>query len=344
VVSLQSEIARDVSQKLRQKLSGADQQKLAKTYTKNAEAYQLYLRGNFHVDKRTEREIRKGIEYIEQAIAIDPNYALAYAGLGSAYVALPNYSKVPWSEVIPKVKDATLKALSLDNDLAEAHSLLGFIMSIDGDDAGAEREYKRAMQLDQNSFMAYHFYSNLLRMQGKLEEAVAQQRRALEVEPLSLIVNREYGSKLFFARRYDEAITQFKKTIELDPGFPSAHYGLALVYWVKGNYAEAVEEHAKHQELNGDPQKAALLRESFAKGGWQEFLRTITDENHHIDLSWDNLAAYYAALGKKDEAFAMLKKRFENRRIRPGALVDPRLDPLRDDPRFAELVNAAVLK
>jgi tetratricopeptide (TPR) repeat protein len=217
-------------------------------------------------------------------------------------------------------------------------------MSIDGDDAGAEREYKRAMELDQNSFWAYHFYSNLLRMQGKPEEAVAQQRRALEIEPLSLIVNREYGSKLFFARRYDEAIAQFRKTIELDPAFPSAHYGLALVYWMKGNYAEAVEEHAKHQELNGEPQKAVLLRDSFAKGGWQEFLRTITDKNNHIDLSWDDLAAYYAALGEKSEAFEMLKKRFENRRIRPGALLDPRLDPLRDDPRFAELANAAVLK
>jgi serine/threonine-protein kinase len=342
MVSLQSEIAQDVSQKLRLKLSGADQEKLAKTYTKNVEAYQLYLRGNFHVEKRTEKEIRKGIEYLEQAIAIDPNYALAYAGLGSAYVALPNYSKVPWLEVMPKVKDATLKALSLDNELAEAHTLLGVIMSLDGDDAGAEREYQRAMQLNQNSAMAYHFYSNHLRMLGKLEEAVTQQRRAVETEPLSLIVNREYGSKLFFARRYDEAIAQFRKTIELDPGFPSAHYGLALVYWMKGNYAEAVEEHAKHQELSGEPQKAALLRESFAKGGWEEFLRTITDENNHIDLSWDSLAAYYAALGKKDKAFALMAKRFENRKVRPGALMDPRLDPLRDDPRFAELVSATM--
>ncbi len=339
LVSLQSEIARDVSNKLRVKLSGADEQKLAKNYTANPEAYQLYLRGNFHVDKRTEKEIRKGIEYLEQAIVTDPNYALAYAGLASAYVALPNYSKVQWSEVMPKVKDATLKALSLDNNLAEAHTMLGLIMTTDGDDAGAEREYQRAMELNPNSAMAYHFSSNLFRLQGKLEEAVAQQRRAVEIEPLSPIINREYASKLFFARRYDEAIAQFKKTIELDAGFPSAHYGLALVYWMKGNYAEAVEEHAKHQELNGEPQKAALLRESFAKGGWQEFLRTITDESRQFDLSWDNLTTYYAALGEKDKAFELLNKRFENRKIRPGALVDPRLDPLRDDPRFDELVK-----
>ncbi len=213
------------------------------------------------------------------------------------------------------------------------------ILSTDGDDGGAEREYQRAMELNPNSAMAYHFYSNLFRMQGRLEEAVAQQRRAVEIEPLSLIINREYGSKLFFARRYDEAITQFKKTIELDAGFPSAHYGFALVYWMKGNYAESVEEHAKHQELNGEPQKAVLLRESFVKGGWQGFLRTITDERQQFDLSWDNLTTYYAALGEKDRAFELLNKRFENRKVRPGALVDPRLDPLRDDPRFQELLR-----
>jgi serine/threonine-protein kinase len=342
LVSLQTEIARDVSGKLRMKLSGADEQKLAKNYTVNTEAYQLYLRGNFHVEKRTEKEIRKGIEYLEKAISIDPNYALAYTGLASAYVALPNYSKVQWSEVLPKIKDATSKALSLDNDLSEAHTLLGLIISTDGDDAGAEREYQRAIELNPKSAMAYHFYSNLLRFQDKLEEAVDKQRRAVELEPLSLIINREYGSKLFFARRYDEAITQFKKTIELDASFPSAHYGLALVYWMKGNYAEAVEEHAKHQELNGEPNKAALLRESFAKGGWQGFLRTITDESQKFDLSWDNLTTYYAALGENDKAFELLNKRFENRenrKIRPGALVDPRLDPLRGDPRFQELVK-----
>jgi tetratricopeptide (TPR) repeat protein len=168
------------------------------------------------------------------------------------------------------------------------------------------------------------------------------QKRALEIEPLSLIINREYGMTYFAMRKYDEAIAQFKKTVELDAGFPSVHYSFSLPYWMKGNYAEAVEEQAKYQELNGEPNKAALLRESFAKGGWQGFLRTITDESQKFDLSWDNLTTYYAALGEKDKAFELLNKRFENRenlKNRPGALNDPRLDPLRGDPRFQELVK-----
>jgi len=339
LVSLQGDIARDVATKLRVKLSGVEEQELAKTHTANRLAYELYLKGNFHVGKRTEKDIRKGIEYLEQAIAADRNYALAYAGLASAYIALPNYSKVPWSEVMPKVREATSRALALDSDLSDAHVFLGFVMIVDGDDGGAEREYQRAIDLNPNSGLAFHFLCQLRYAQGRLEEALNYQRQALEIDPLSLIFNREYASKLFWSRRYDEAIAQFRKTIELEPGFPSAHYGLALAHQMKGNYAESVEEQAKYQELIGEPNKAALLRESFAKAGWHGFLRTIIDERHQIDLSWDSLVPYYAALGDKDKAFVFLRRRFENRKIRLGFLLDPRLDPLRDDPRFDEFVK-----
>ena len=338
LLALQSEIARDVSQKLKIKLSGADEQRMAKNYTENTEAYQLYLRGNFYVDKRREKDIRKGIEYFEQAIAIDPNYALAYIGLASAYGALPNYSNVSRREVIPKVKDATLKALLLDNNLAEAHTMFGFVLTTDGDLAGAEREYKRAIELNPNSAMAHHFYGNLASRMGRHEEALAKSQRSLEIEPLSLIFNRALGDRLFFFRRYDEAIAQLKKTLELDAGFASAHYMLALAYQMKGNYTEAVEEQAIYQELIGEPQKAALIRESYAKRGWQGFLRTITDERLQFNLAWDDRAPYYAALGEKDKAYAQLNKRYENRKVPASALEgDPRFDPLRDDPRFQEL-------
>ena len=342
LVSLQTEIALDVSERLRAKLSNLDAQRLAKNYTTNPEAYQLYLRGNYHVGKRTEPEIRKGIAYLEQAVSLDANYALGYAALASAYTTLPNYSKVSWPEVMPKVREATNRALTLDNDLSEAHTMLAFIKGVDGDDAGAEREYRRAIELNPNSGLAYHLYGQLLFTQGKIEEAIVQQRRAMAVEPVSLVINREYGSKLLWGRKYDEAIAQFKKTIELEPGFASAHYGLAIVYQLKGNYADAVEEQARYQELIGEPQKAALLREGFAKGGWQGFLKTITDERNRFDLSWDDLTTYYAALGNKDKAFVLLNKRFEgSRRVRRGYLVDPRLDPLRSDPRFDDLLRRA---
>jgi len=325
LVVLQREIAHDVAGKLRSRLSGEDEQRLAKRTTANPEAYRLLMLGNYHVGKRKETEILRGIEYFEKAIALDQNYAAPYAGLAAAYIVLPNYSKVPFPEVMPKIKDATLKALALDNDLAEAHTSLGFIMQNTGDLAAAEREYKRAIELNPNSSMAYHFYSQYYRMGGKLEEAVELQRRAVEIDPLSLIVNREYGNKLYVARRYDDAIEQLKKTIELDPSFASAHYSLAVVHWAKGNHAEAVEGHAKYQELINEPAKAGLLRENFAKGGWLAFLQTITDESKQFDLAWNGLAPYYAAMGEKDKAFAELSNRFANRRVRPGPLMDPTL-------------------
>jgi TolB-like protein/Tfp pilus assembly protein PilF len=344
LVSLQSEIARDVSNKLRVKFSGADEQRLAKNSTTNPEAYQLYLKGRFHLNKRTKSDMQKALDYFQQSVAVDPNYALGYAGIAENYLAFESYRIAPLSETKPKAKDAVLKALSLDPELGEAHTALGLVLFQDGDDDGAEREYQRAIELNPNYAMTYHYYRNLLGSQKKYEEALAMQRRALEIEPFSLIINREYGMIYFIMRRYDEAIAQLKKTVELDATYPSVHYNFSLAYWMKGNYAEAVEEQAKYQELNGEPQKAALLRESFAKGGWQGFLRTITDESQQFDLSWDNLTTYYAALGEKDKAFELLNKRFENRKIRPGALVDPRLDPLRDDPRFDELVKRVGLR
>jgi len=345
LVSLQSEIARDVANKLRVKLSGADEQKLAKNYTANPEAYQLYLKGRFYLNKRTRQDNQEALEYFQQSVAVDPNYALGYAGLAEAYqLAQSNQRLSRSSELKQKSKDAVLKALSLDPELAEAHTVLGNALYGDGDDVGAEREYQRAIELNSNYGATYLYYRNLLRSNGRFEESDAMARRGLEIEPFSLILNREYGSNLFFARRYDEAIAQLKKTIELDASFPSAHYGLALAYWMKGNYAEAVEEQAKYQELINEPNKAASLRESFTKGGWQGFLRTITDDSRQIDLSWDDLTAYYTTLGEKDKAFELLIKRFENREVRPGSLIDPRFDPLRDDPRFEELVRRVRLK
>ena len=336
LVSLQNEIALDVSQKLKTKLSSVDEQKLAKTYTSNSEAYQLYLRGNYHVGRRTEPDIRKGIEYFEQAVAMDPNFALGFAGIASAYVALPNYSKVPWPEVLPKVKEATLRALALDNNLSEAHTMMGTIKVFERNFGEGEREYLRAIELNPNSAMAYHFYAQLFYLQGKFDEAVAQQKKALDLEPLSLVISREYGSKLFWARRYDEAIAQLKKTVELDQGFPSTHYALALAYWMKGSYANSVEEQARFQELIGKPDKARLVRESFAKGGWKGFLETITDERNQFDLAWDNLTPYYAALGDKDRAFAYLIDRYKTSKVRPNLKLDPRLDSLQGDPRYEE--------
>lgn len=340
LVALQNDIARDVADKLKVKLSGADEQKLAKSYTANAEAYQLYLRGRFYLNKRTITDLQKAAEYFQQATALEPNYALAFAGLADAYSLISIYGGAS-HDAMPKAKEVALKALSLDNNLAEAHASLGQILDYyDYDFVGAEGEYNRAIELNPNYAQAHHWRGEVLTEQGRFEEAFAAYRRALEIDPLSLIINRMYGHSLLYARQYDAAVVQLKKTIELDAGFPSAHFTLALAYEARGNRAECVEEFAKLHELEGGPQKAALIRESFAKGGWQSFLRTMTGDGRLPNSSAYNTATFYVALGEKDKAFAELNKSYENREPSMRSLkIDPLLDPLRDDPRFTELMR-----
>lgn len=337
LVSLQNEIARDVSQKLQTKLSGADMQKMAKSYTTNPEALQLYLKGRFYWNKRTRKDVEKSIEYFQQAIAIDPNYALAYAGLADAY-ALPEGGTL--RERTPKARDAALKALSLDTDLAEAHAALGHILTrYDLDFVGAERELRRAIELNPNYVTAHQRYSELLSFLGRHEESSAGIKRALELEPLCLVCNSASGYSMLFARKYDDAIAQLKRTVELDANFITAHRGLAWAYWMTGNYAASVEERAKVQEIDGDNEKAARFRESFVKGGWEGYLRYSTEDQNPGGAAY-SLAFFHAALGEKDKAFAELNKSFENRDYFVAALkVDPRLDPLRDDPRFQILIR-----
>jgi TolB-like protein len=337
LVSLQSEIARDVSDILRMKLAGADEQKLSKKSTTNAEAYQLYLKGRFYWNKRTLKDLEKALEYFNQAIALDPNYALAYAGLADTYVLLPIYNKEPVREAMPLAREAAMKALSLDSDLAEARATLGFVNTHEYDFAGAEREYQRALELNPNYATAHQWYGEMLSHLARHDEAVAQLRLALEIDPLALIINVWYGNSLFYARQYNDAIAQLKKTLELDAGFAVTHQSLARVYQARGNYAEAVEEFARYQELNGEQQTATQVRESFAKGGWQGFLRAMTGEQRPPNLSEYEKVVFLAALGEKEKAFVEPDKTYE---VFGCALkVDPLLDPLRDDPRFVELLR-----
>jgi TolB-like protein len=343
LINLQNEIARDVSQKLKTKLSGADEQRLAKNYTENAEAYQLYLKGRFYWNKRAPEDIKKSIEYFRQAITLDPNYALAYAGLSDAYAIGSYYGVAPPREAMPKAKEAALKALSLDDRLSEVHAALALIMTdYDYDFAGAERECKRAIELNPNNATANLFYGVLLARLGRFEESFAQFKRALELEPLSLPINRQYGESLLFARRYDDAIAQQKKTAELDSSHAFTYYSLANAYRMKGNYAESVEEFAKAQE-RFSPRSAAnapIVRESFAKGGWEGFLREMTGEQTPTKFPRYFYASWYAALGEKDKAIAELEKTYESRNFAISQIkIDPSLDPLRDDPRFQELLK-----
>ena len=340
IFAVQDAIANKVAAALALRLGGEGQTHLTRRHTENVEAYQAYLRGRFHWNKRGPQDLQKAIEHFKQAIALDANYALAFAGLADAYTLLANAGG-PAHEIMPEARASALKAVSLDDNLAEAHAALGNTIIYYGYDfAEAEREHKRAIELNPNYATARHWYSELLMGLGRHEEAIAEIRRALEIDPLSLLLNRQYGASLLFARQYDSAIEQMKKTVELDANFAVGHSTLSVAYRMKGDYAESVEELARFQELIGGAETAALMRESFARGGWQGFLRAMTAEGRPANLTPYNVATFHAALGEKDKAFVELNRAYQNREGILGLLkVDPRFDSLHDDPRFEDLAS-----
>src|SRR5258706_9415406 len=341
LISLQNEIGRDVLSKLKTRLSGAEEQKVAKNYTQNAEAYQLYLQGRFFWNKRTPQTIQKSIEYFQKAIEKDPNYALGYAGLSDGYALLAYYGGAPAQEALPKAREAALKALSMDDNLAESHNALGFVLVLyDYDYVGSERQYRRVIELNPNYALAHQNLGVMLNRIGRHEEGMAEIRRALEIEPLSIVINRLYGDALFCSKRYDDALAQLKKTLELDPAFPTTHLSLSGLYQLTGKYTESVESYATYQDLSGRPQTAKLARESFAARGWQGYLKEMTGTQRPIGVSPFIAATFLVQLGEKDKAFAELDKALDNREyLLLYIKIDPRLDPLRDDPRLNELIR-----
>ena len=341
LISLQSDIARDVSSKLKIKLSGADEQKLTKNYTQNADAYKLYLQGRFYANKRTPKDSRKAIDCFQQAVSIDPNYAIAYAAMGISYAYLTIYGDEPASETFPKAREFSLKASELDSTLAEPHILLGLLKFLsDHDFAGWERESQLALAANPNSTDAHRLNGLRLTCLGKFEEALAEDQRALEIEPLSTAANINYALSLFYSGRIDESEAQLKKGVELAPDFWFSHFYLYSVYRFKSNYAQAAEELAKSKELRDETEAAKLIRESFAKGGWQGLLHAVTVEHAPMKMTPYTMAGFYAETGDKDRAFAALNEAVDKADQFFGFVrIDPFMKPLRDDPRFPELVR-----
>lgn len=344
LITLHTEMARDVSESLKRKLSGTAEEKLTKNYTENAEAYQLYLKGRFAWNKRTEKDNQRATEFFQQAIALDPEYALAYAGLADSYAGaavIANPDPVLRRERMARGREAALKALSLDNNLAEAHTALGTILTtFDYDFAGAEREYRRAIEINPSYADAHYWYAQLLSRLGRFDEAFSEFKRTLELEPLNLTYQANYGGHLAWAGRREEAITYLQKTLQLDENFAPTLGNLTNTYELKGDYANVVQTRARIFELSGDSESAALGRAAFAKGGWNGYLRYLTSDRRPKYQSLYALAIGHAGLGEKDKAFEALNRSYENRESLLQRLkVDPRLDPLRDDPRFDELLK-----
>jgi len=345
LAALQSEIARDVSNKLRTKLSGADEQRVTKNYTANSEAYQLYLKGRFYWNKRTVDDFNRAIPYFQQAIDKDPNYALAYSGLADSYALLSAFGEGPPKDWMPRAKAAALKALALDDNLAEAHASLAQIMAYyDWDFNGAEREFGRAIDLNPNYATAHQWLAETASSLKRHDEALAEIRRALELDPLSLIINRVYGDMLLYARRYDEAIAQYRKTIEMDPNFPTTHNGLGRAYEVKGMYDQAVAEYLAFSRPNISPAERLARQEAYTRSGWKAFLQigvsNLLERSKKGYVRAYTIASSYSRLGQKDEAFVWLEKAYQDRDYQMTEInVRPELDSLRSDPRFAELVQ-----
>src|SRR6266568_39011 len=350
VFAAESDIAKMIADTLRAKLSGSEQQAIAVRPTENAEAHQLYLRGRYFWNKRTGRDLKKAIDYFNQAIGKDPNYALAYAGLADAYVLLSAYAEGSPKDSLPQAKAAALKALELDNTLGEAHATLAnALVAYDLNFAEANREFRRAIELNPNYATAHQWYGETgLVPLGQFDEAIGEVKRALELDPLSIDINADVGTILTNARRYDQAIEQLRKTVEMDPGFYYAHWTLGDALELKGRNEEAIAEYKKAIALNDDPLPPALLGHLYAKIGRKnealailKQLRELRESSKQRYVSPSNLALIHIGLGQKDEAIQLLEETYEERDGYNIAFikVEPMLDPLRGEPRFEALVQ-----
>jgi TolB-like protein/Flp pilus assembly protein TadD len=344
LVALQNDIARDVADKLKVKLSGADEQKLTKRYTDNPEAYQLYLKGRFYWNQRTGEALKKSIEYFNQAIGKDPSYALAYAGLGDAYSLLPGYGGASPRESFPRAEVAARRAVELDDTLAEAHTSLAQVLIEEWNLPDSDREIQRAIVLNPNYPTAHHWYGCNNLVTGRFDEAIAEGKRAQELDPLSLIINADLGYDYIYARRYDQAIEQLRKTIEMDQSFYYAHRLLGQAYDLKGSFPEALAEYQKAGQLSDDPLVLAMLGHAYAASGRRdEALKTLSQLAEiagHRYVSAYSVAMVYAGLGEKDQALNWLEKGYQERATKMAFLkIDPFFDNLRSDPRFIALVR-----
>ena len=345
IFAVESEIARTIAETLKAKLTGSEQHAIAARPTENTQAHQLYLKGRYFWNKRTGDDAKKSIDYFNQAIAADPNYALAYAGVADAYALLPALTAVPPRDCFPKAEAAAKKSLEIDDTLAEAHtSLASALFFYDFDFSQATVEFQRAIELNPNYATAHHWYGfEPLVSLGRFDEAIAEMKRALELDPLSLVINADLGRTYYFARRYDEAIEQLHKTLEMDPNFFFTHRHLGSVLAVKGALEPAIEEYQKAQALNNDPRVAALLAHAYASSGNKTEALKILDQLKEFSkaqyVSASSFAVVYLGFGDKEEALRWLEQSYQDRfpeitRIK----VDPFLDPLRGDPRFEALV------
>jgi serine/threonine-protein kinase len=349
VFTLEEELARDIAEKLRLRLDSEERQRLAKHYTENHQAYQAYLRGRHYWKQRTAPSLRKAIESFQQAIDLDEDYALAYTGLSDCYGLVSIYGAAPPRAVMPKAKAAALRALTLDDSLAEAHTSLAVSLAwFDWDWQTAELAFKRALELNPGYAIAWHWYGSvLLTAQGRHDEALAAELRAQELEPFTLIYNVHPGWICYHARRYDEAVNYYRRALELDDQFVLAHFYLGAVYLQLARYDEAVASLQRALELSGGRGTLiqAVLGCAYAMAGRRDEALSILQELQTFptnrDVSPFSLALIYSGLREREQTLRYLREAFEERFSWMVWLKgEPLFDWLRDEPEFQELLHS----
>lgn len=350
IFAVQEEIAKEISEKLRLKLTPAEQKRLTMRSTESAEAYQLYLKGRFFWNKRTQEGLRQSMAYFQQAIEKDPTYAAAYAGISDCNTVFVVRHGMSSKEGLPRAKAAAMKALEIDNALAEAHTSLAHAMLHDWEWAEAEREFQRALELNPGDASAHSFFSEYLLAVERIDEAIEEIKKAQEIDPLSLIINTIVAWAFYFAGQYDEAIIQCHKALEIDSSFSWAHYRLGQAYEGKEMFAESIAELEKAKELYpGNTEILAALAHAYAASGSktkaQEILHELQEESDRGSCSAYDIALIHSGLGDNDQAFHWLEKAYQEH---DGSIIhlkaDPRLDGLHSDSRFTELVRRLGLR
>src|SRR5437764_620579 len=345
IFAVESEIAKNIAETLQARLSGSEKTSIAKTPTVNPEAYELYLKGRFFWNKRTGTDLRKAIDYFNQAIAKDPNYALAYVGLADSYLLLSSYAAVSPAESLPPARSALKKALELDESLAEAHASFGLLTTLELDLHRALDELKRAVELKPNYATAHHWLALAHLTLAQFDSAISEAKRAIELDPLSLVINADTSWIYFSARRYDEAEAQVRKTLEIGPQFFLAYYYLCEVLKFKAHLSAAIAEFQKAFELNNDPYSLAMLGQAYARNGQrdeaQKILARLNEEAKSHYVAPYALALVQIGLGDKDRAIEELDHAYREQETNYlfGIKVDQMLDDLRRDPRFEALVQ-----
>jgi len=350
IIALQQQIAGEIADKLRSKLTGAEKQQVTKQGTQNTEAYQLYVKGRYSWNKRTEESIKEAISYFNQAIDKDPSYALAYAGVADAYAVIGAYGGDA-NEFVSKSRAAAERSLELDPTLARPHADLGLIkMQHDWDFAGGEAEFRKAFELDPGDATAHQWFSQSLSyMGGRSQEAIEEGNRARQLDPLSPIIAYAQAEAYIYDRQFDKAIEMYNKVITDNPTFGVAHIGLAIAYWGEHKYQQTIQEDQTYAQLSGDKnyaEVAAALDLGFRSGGWPSAARKAIEvllAQHKAKTNYlapDQLAELYADIGDRDHAFEWLNTAYQEHCVYLIMLrTDPAFDSLRSDPRYAELVR-----